>query len=239
MFEDSLLESAHLLRTQNRWPAFASVALQATIAATIVAIPLFHPSVLPMASLVSTLTPPKLVKPTPPPIQRTRVEASTSFVPAVQTFSQLPRAVSIIHSIDPTASSDTPPMVGNIGMSGAGNDPFAAIASSTASSPHISIAKKPERVNISQGVSAGLLLAPIQPFYPIIARTTHTEGTVTIHAIISKDGRIESATVISGPALLQVAALVAVRNAHYRPYRLNGEPTEVETTFSINFKMNE
>ena len=35
MFEESLLESAHLIRPQSRWPAFASVALQATIAAAI------------------------------------------------------------------------------------------------------------------------------------------------------------------------------------------------------------
>jgi protein TonB len=82
-----------------------------------------------------------------------------------------------------------------------------------------------------------MLLAPIQPLYPPIAKAAHREGTVIIHAIISKEGRIESANVVSGPAMLTGAALDAVRNAHYRPYLLNGQPTEVETTFSINFRL--
>jgi protein TonB len=37
--------------------------------------------------------------------------------------------------------------------------------------------------------------------------------------------------------MLQAAALEAVRNARYRPYLLNQQPTEVETTFSINFHL--
>jgi protein TonB len=82
-----------------------------------------------------------------------------------------------------------------------------------------------------------MLITPIRPDYPVIARTTRTEGTVVIQAIIAKDGRIESAHVISGPPMLLSAALEAVRAARYRPYRLNGEPTEVETTISIIFHL--
>ena len=84
---------------------------------------------------------------------------------------------------------------------------------------------------------AGNLLAPIQPVYPQVARITRTEGTVIIQAIISKSGRIESARVLSGQPMLQDAALQAVRAARYRPYLLNGQPTEVETTISINFRL--
>jgi protein TonB len=124
-------------------------------------------------------------------------------------------------------------------MSMAGNsNPLASIGSSAASGPRVVIAAKPGPLNISRGVSEGMLLAPIEPVYPPIAKAAHQQGTVIIHAIISKDGRIESASVISGPGLLTGAALDAVRNAHYRPYLLNGQPTEVETTFSINFRMN-
>jgi protein TonB len=68
-----------------------------------------------------------------------------------------------------------------------------------------------------------------------MARLTGTQGTVVIQAIISKAGHIESARVISGPPILQDVALQAVRAARYRPYLLNGQPTEVETTFSIVF----
>jgi protein TonB len=37
--------------------------------------------------------------------------------------------------------------------------------------------------------------------------------------------------------MLQAAALEAVRSARYRPYMLDHQPTEVETTFSINFRL--
>jgi protein TonB len=37
--------------------------------------------------------------------------------------------------------------------------------------------------------------------------------------------------------LLQAAALAAVRQARYRPFLLNGQPTEVQTTITINFRM--
>jgi protein TonB len=70
-----------------------------------------------------------------------------------------------------------------------------------------------------------------------MARITHTEGTVVVDAIISRGGTIESAHVLSGPPMLQAAALAAVRQARYRPFLLNGQPTEVQTTITINFRM--
>ena len=92
-------------------------------------------------------------------------------------------------------------------------------------------------IPVSSGVSAGNLIAPIHPEYPQIAKITHIEGTVVIDAIISRSGSIESARVLSGPPMLQSAALAAVRQARYRPFLLNGQPTEVQTTITINFHM--
>jgi len=51
-------------------------------------------------------------------------------------------------------------------------------------------------------------------------------------------GAIESLRVVSGPLMLQGAALEAIRVARYQPFELNGEPTEVQTTITVNFKMN-
>jgi protein TonB len=86
-------------------------------------------------------------------------------------------------------------------------------------------------------VTAGLLIGQITPVYPTIARISRTEGVVVVHALISKTGNIESARAVSGPAMLQAAAVAAVQQAHYRPYLLNGSPTEVDTTVTINFKL--
>jgi protein TonB len=43
--------------------------------------------------------------------------------------------------------------------------------------------------------------------------------------------------VISGPALLQQAALDAVRQWRYRPTLLNTEPVEVDTTIDVVFSL--
>ncbi len=78
---------------------------------------------------------------------------------------------------------------------------------------------------------------PIRPVYPAIARAAGVQGTVVVTALISRAGMIESLRVVSGPPMLQNAAVEAIRAARYQPYRLNGEPTEVETTITVNFRM--
>jgi len=108
------------------------------------------------------------------------------------------------------------------------------------SGPAVSVvaAKAPVgRLRVSSGVSEGMLIAPIRPVYPIIAKAAHVEGSVVVEAIISRTGTIESLHVVSGPQMLQNAALDAIREARYQPYRLNGEPTEVETRITVNFRM--
>ncbi len=69
-----------------------------------------------------------------------------------------------------------------------------------------------------------------------MAELTHTRGIVRLHAIIATDGTIQSLNVIDGPPLLIVAARDAVRQWRYRPYILNGQPVEVETMITVNFK---
>src|SRR6201995_2922187 len=84
MFEESLLESSHLIRTQSRWPAFASFGLQAAIAATIIIIPILHPEVVPVhAKLLEITAPPMPVATPPPPPERVRVESAASTAPSM------------------------------------------------------------------------------------------------------------------------------------------------------------
>jgi protein TonB len=76
------------------------------------------------------------------------------------------------------------------------------------------------------------------PVYPPIGVAARVEGTVLLTATISKTGTIENLRVASGPAMLQQAALDAVRTWRYRPYLLNGQPVEVETTVNVTFTLN-
>jgi periplasmic protein TonB len=95
----------------------------------------------------------------------------------------------------------------------------------------------PTRVAVSQGVSQGLLIRQVKPVYPSIARESHISGTVQLRAIIARDGTVRSLNVVGGHPLLTKAAIDAVRQWRYKPYLLNGQPVEVETQISIEFKM--
>ena len=75
------------------------------------------------------------------------------------------------------------------------------------------------------------------PIYPPIAKAARVSGTVVLQATISKTGSIENLHVISGPAMLQQAAMDAVKTWRYRPYLLNNEPVEVETTVNVIFTL--
>ena len=112
-------------------------------------------------------------------------------------------------------------------LGGMGNAPAVAV--------RVEKPKGPARV--SSGVMAGSLITKTTPTYPPIARAAHVSGAVVLHANISKTGTIEGLTVISGPEMLRASALDAVRSWRYKPYILNGEPTEVETTVTVNFNM--
>src|SRR5271166_2023702 len=104
------------------------------------------------------------------------------------------------------------------------------------SQPNVKVApSKP--VAISSGVATGMLIQKTPPEYPPIAKTAHVAGTVELHAIISTDGTIKDLHALSGPVMLRQAALDAVRNWRYKPYRLNNQPVEVETTINVVFTL--
>lgn len=98
--------------------------------------------------------------------------------------------------------------------------------------------RPPRRVRVSGGVMAANNLSKVDPVYPAEARAAGVSGTVVLHAIIGKDGSVQSVTVVAGPAVLQASALDAVRQWTYKPFLLNGEPVEVDTTITLNYSLN-
>ncbi|MDR3738827.1 MAG: M56 family metallopeptidase [Terracidiphilus sp.] len=81
------------------------------------------------------------------------------------------------------------------------------------------------------------LLHKETPVYPPDAKKKRVQGKVVLKATIAKDGTIENLQVVSGPPKLQQSSLDAVRQWTYKPYLLNGEPVEVETTINIIYTL--
>ena len=94
-----------------------------------------------------------------------------------------------------------------------------------------------QTLNISQGVSRGLLFKKVQPIYPKSALAMRIEGSVELMATISKTGDISHVKVMNGDSQLAKAATDAVKQWKYKPYLLNGEPVEIQTQVTINFKL--
>jgi periplasmic protein TonB len=102
----------------------------------------------------------------------------------------------------------------------------------------VNATKAPQQtLRISQGVSQGLILKKVQPTYPEQARQMRLEGKVELQANISKTGSITGIKQISGDATLGRAAVEAVRQWKYKPYYLSGEPVEIQTQITVNFKL--
>ena len=239
MFEDSLFASrVGVVSATKRWTVAASVAVQMALAGVVITLPLLHPEALPMHVDAPKVLMPVTPKPPVPVVVTEHVaSASTSSLPSAPS---LPRpAIPTMFPGADTSANDVPEISSiNVGMSdGAVLPP--GIGTGVGHGPDVSVApaKQSGPLHIST-LSEGMLLAPIRPVYPAIARTAGIQGTVVVEAVISRAGSIESLRVVSGPLMLQNAALEAIRAAKYRPYKLNGEPVEVQTTITVNFRIN-
>lgn len=94
-----------------------------------------------------------------------------------------------------------------------------------------------QRVMVSQGVSRGLLVKQVQPVYPRSALQMHIEGAVQLMATVTKNGDISEVKTLSGDTQLAHAATDAVKQWKYKPYLLNGEPVDIQTQITVNFKL--
>jgi len=85
-------------------------------------------------------------------------------------------------------------------------------------------------------VAEGRLTYKVEPTYPLQAKIQHISGDVIMTAVIDKKGRIAKLKVKSGNSILAEAAVDGVKQWKYIPYKVDGEPVDVETTITIRFR---
>ena len=95
----------------------------------------------------------------------------------------------------------------------------------------------PSTLRISQGVSQGLLIKRVTPRYPQNALSMRIQGAVILEATIDKEGNVKNLKTMSGDPILARAASEAVRQWRYKPYYLDGDPVEIQTQITVNFKL--
>jgi periplasmic protein TonB len=144
---------------------------------------------------------------------------------------QAPLVIKHNSSTTPDAAEVPPPSPLGFATSGSGGS-LPNLIANDASAPQPVL----QAVNVSQGVSKGLLLKKVQPTYPPSALRMRVEGTVELMATISAHGNITGVKVLSGMPLLADAAAAAVKQWKYKPYLLNGAPVEITTQITVKFK---
>jgi periplasmic protein TonB len=240
MFEDSLIESGGKLTTKRGRTTTFSFVLQAIIIGVMILIPLMFTEALPKTQLMTFLVaPPPPPPPPPPPAAVIKVKpVETDIVNnQLRTPTKIPKKVEMIKEED----APPPQMAGVVGgvPGGIPGGQMGGVIGGIISSTPVAVPKVAvQRVRISQGVTQGMVLRRVQPAYPQMAKIARVQGAVVLAAIIGKDGTIQNLHVVSTASpLLNQAAIDAVKQWRYRPYILNGEPVEVDTTVTVNFTL--
>ncbi|HKS29321.1 MAG TPA: TonB family protein [Pyrinomonadaceae bacterium] len=94
---------------------------------------------------------------------------------------------------------------------------------------------KPLLKPVSGGVLNGKALNLPKPVYPLAAKSTRMGGVVVVEVVIDVNGKVISARAISGPGLLQQAAVQAAYQAKFSPTKVSDQPVKVVGTISYNF----
>jgi protein TonB len=231
MFEDSTFESTGRIHTRSRRWMIAVFLGNTSILLAMILIPLIYPEALPRPFSAFLMEAP-LLQPQQPP-QKPTVQTAQ---PTTETHNgvifappKIPTGIFVPAGPEPKLevgiASWEPPATTPGGL------PFGRPAAPVV---------RPENrapIRVTTAVEEGLLIRKTVPIYPAIAKAAGVGGTVRLAATISRNGTIENLRVTGGPAMLQQAALDAVKTWLYRPYLLDGQPVEVETTVDVVFML--
>jgi periplasmic protein TonB len=247
MFEQSLLPKG---KTRRPWTIAVAVLIEAAIVAVLVLLPLIYVQAIPMPDLVTALTLPPPPAPPPPPPAAPKMARVTprKFNPqGLVAPHEIPEQVAQVNE-PPIAAPDVPAIGGVMGGI-PGGVPGGIVGGVIGSVPNIAPppppppppakveAAAPQRIHVGGQVQAAMIVNQVRPIYPKLASASRVGGVVRLKAVISKDGRINNLTLISGHPLLVQAAMDAVRQWTYKPTVLNGNPVEVDTEIDVNFTL--
>lgn len=229
----STLESSWDKSARRGWSAIASFGFQALALSLLLAIPMFWVQGPPSLHWLQPLTAPMAQAPAPlPATHEHSAESSVSNILNERILQ--PRYIP--NSTPPVDDRDVGPApdLRGVQFDRAGSDgiPHGLGDAIPVVTPQAPPPARPPRIS---HWAEGNLIYRVQPVYPPLARQARIQGAVQLRAIISKAGTIEQLTLESGHPMLAGAAIDAVRQWRYRPYRLNDEPIAIETEITVNF----
>lgn len=94
-------------------------------------------------------------------------------------------------------------------------------------------------VRVGGAVMAPVKTRHVNPVYPPIAESARVQGVVILEVLISAEGQVQDARILRSIPLLDQAALDAVRQWEFTPTLLNGQPTPIVMTATVQFTLGE
>ena len=183
-----------------------------------------------------------------PPREQTPAERVSPLRPAppIARLQEIPTTVPLetpsTVAPEPATIDDTP-VEGAVvegAANGAPDGVIGGLAGGTGSGPAVEPAAPPPATGplpVGDGVDRPRKIKHVKPLYPVPAMSARVGGNVLIEATIGVDGRVHNARVLKSIALLDQAALEAVRQWEFEPSRVNGVPVAVTMVIVVSFAL--
>jgi len=94
-----------------------------------------------------------------------------------------------------------------------------------------------EPVHVGGNIKAPALVQKTPPDYPRAAKDARVQGAVILEAQVGPDGRVQSVKVLRSVAMLDDAAVNAVKTWRYKPLTLNGAAVPFILTVTVTFDL--
>ena len=234
---DDVVEPTVRVGTRQWYTVPLSMMSHLLVLGILVSAPLMATRVLPAPeSIFVFVAAPALPSPPSPPLPRPAVDP-----PLVDTAAAVADAPTV--AVDPAGPEPAPP--GGFSLPGlpTSGRPSAFPAGTGAAVPLAPVPRADEPSVPGAPLPVGGAVKPprkvrdVLPVYPAIARAARAQGTVILEAVITKEGRVRDVRVERSIAMLDAAAIDAVRQWQFTVPTLNGQPVDVSMIVTVHFEL--
>jgi protein TonB len=248
LFKEAMLENSPTRPPRRLGDFVVSATVQVLFLAALLLLPLYFTEALDTSQFNKTLiaAPPPAPAPPPPPGLARSAAPKRKAVPIIAKLlvpRVIPKEVAQL-SEDPAANDLAATVVPGEGVPGGvpgglpGGVPGGVIGGVPSNvappAPIVSAPRTPIRVG--GGVKAPRLVSGPEPVFPVLARQAKIAGAVVIDAVIDTQGNVVEMKTVSGPQILALAAMEALRQWKYEPTILGGEAIPVRLLVTITFE---
>jgi len=230
-------------RQGHRSPAewALSILLHIAIVSAVVLAPLFYTQVIDLRAFQTML----LVAPRPPAAAPPATVTQKAVKPALHMLepkalmapAMIPAKVQMVRDEAAPPDPGLDGVIGGVAGGVSGGVLGGIIGNAAKPAPPAPSVKAGTILRVGGDIKAPRELYKPAPVYPTIAQIAHTQGVVTIDALINEHGDVVQAQAIDGPGLLIPAALAAVMKWKYEPTYLDGVAVSIKMHVEVKFTL--